>query len=372
MEGLYTAKEARTKLGVTKDKFQYMTRTRQVKKVILPGRTYGMYSRSEIDELAAELHGPEQLIVEGPEQLVVEDKDQEQIVFRKARATDVSEMDSLGARFMSQTGTAFQVLPPTRTLEEWLMNNPFSEVGHVLLKRREVIGYSIILPLKHEQTMQIMSREINIEELESRDLASLESGEPIDLFIVAIITDPSKKDIGAYLIRKMLKFFHTLGKQGVEIAGIYAPAYSLESKALCLNIGMHEMTLPREPQSWIPFEMKVKETYNRYTRNYLLALKSYKEKQRRAKSAFREFKHSELKAEAHAGEQRSGAAAPEHERYEEALAAFEQAIQLDPKNADAYLGKGAALKLLGRTQKAGHAYKQAERLRRRSEPYETK
>jgi len=254
MEGLYTAKEARNKLGVTKDKFQYMTRTGQVKKVILPGRTYGMYSRSEIDELAAELNGPEQQIVE--------DEDLEKFFFRRASVADISEMHSLEVRSMSQSGIAFQVLPRTRTLEEWL-NNPFSEVGHVLLNRRDIIGYIIMLPLKHEQMMQIMTREIYSDELEFRNLASLESGEPIDLFIVAIITDPSKKNTGAYLIRKMLKFFHTLGKQGIEIEGIYAPAYSHESRALCLSIGMHEMTLPREPRSWIPFEMKVKETTNR-------------------------------------------------------------------------------------------------------------
>lgn len=363
MEGLYTAKEAWQKLGVTEDKFQYMVRTGQVNKVILPGRKRGMYSRAEIDALAAELNGPEQRIAE--------DEDQENTFFRRASVADVSEMYSIGVRIMSQSGIDFQVLPRTRTLEEWL-NNPFSEVGHVLLNRRDIIGYIIMLPLKHEQIMQIMTKELSFEELEFRNLASLESGEPIDLFIVAIITDPSKKNTGAYLIRKMLKFFHTLGKQGIEIEGIYATAYSHESRALCLSIGMHEMTLPRELRSWIPFEMKVKETTNRYTRNYLQALKSYKEKQLRDKRVFRKVKHSELEAEAHADEHRKGSAASEYDRYEEALAAFEQAIQHDPNNADAFFGKGVALKLLGRSQEAEHAYKQAERLRRRSEPYETK
>lgn len=363
MEGLYTAKEARNRLGVGEDKFQYMVKKGQVRKVILPGRKYGMYSRPEIDELAAELNGPEQQIVE--------DEDLEKIFFRRASVADISEMHSLGVRSMSQSGIAFQVLPRTRTLEEWL-NNPFSEVGHVLLNRRDIIGYIIMLPLTHEQIMQIMTREINIEELKIRSLASLESGEPIDLFLVAIITDPSKKNAGAYLIRNMLKFFHTLGKQGIEIEGIYVPVYSLESRALCLRIGMHEMTLPREPWSWIPFEMKVKETTNMYTRKYLQALKRYKEKQLRYKRVFREVKHPELKAEAHADEHRKGSAASEYERYAEALAAFEQAIQLDPNNADAHFGKGAALKLLGRAQEAQHAYKQAERLMGRSKQHETK
>jgi tetratricopeptide (TPR) repeat protein len=365
MEGLYTAREARDKLRVGEYKFQYMVKKGQVRKVILPGRKYGMYSRPEIDELAATLHGPEQEIVENPAQQVLEDKDQEKIIFRRADVTDVSKMDSLGALFMRQSRIIFRVLPSTGTLQKWLAN-PFSVVGHVLLKGGELIGYSILLPLKHEQTMQIMSREIRIAELEFRDLASLESGEPIDLFIVAMITDPSKKSVGASLLRKMLKFFHTLGKQGIEIEGIYAPAYSFESKALCLNIGMHEITLPSETQSSIPFEMKVKETYNRYTRNYLLALKSYKEKQLRAKSAFREFKHPELKAEAHVGKQRNVAAAAEYESYEEILAAFEQVIQINPKSADAHFGKGAALHFLQREEEAQRAYEKALKLMRKN------
>jgi Protein kinase domain/TPR repeat/Tetratricopeptide repeat len=35
-------------------------------------------------------------------------------------------------------------------------------------------------------------------------------------------------------------------------------------------------------------------------------------------------------------------------RYEESLAAYEQALKLDPNDADTYIGKGTALKLLGR------------------------
>jgi len=50
------------------------------------------------------------------------------------------------------------------------------------------------------------------------------------------------------------------------------------------------------------------------------------------------------------------------ERYEEALAAFEQAIHLDPNYARSYLGKGEALSNLRRFQEALEAFEQAIRL----------
>ena len=49
-------------------------------------------------------------------------------------------------------------------------------------------------------------------------------------------------------------------------------------------------------------------------------------------------------------------------RYQEALAAYEQAIRLDPNLALAYNGKGAALRALNRSQEALAAYEQAIRL----------
>jgi tetratricopeptide (TPR) repeat protein len=49
-------------------------------------------------------------------------------------------------------------------------------------------------------------------------------------------------------------------------------------------------------------------------------------------------------------------------RYQEALAAFEQAIRLDPNDSDAWLAKGLALAELGRYQEALAAFEQAIRL----------
>ena len=49
-------------------------------------------------------------------------------------------------------------------------------------------------------------------------------------------------------------------------------------------------------------------------------------------------------------------------RYQEALAAYEQAIHLDPNYAYAYNGKGLALEALGKIQQAQQAYPRARHL----------
>src|SRR5438477_652277 len=51
-----------------------------------------------------------------------------------------------------------------------------------------------------------------------------------------------------------------------------------------------------------------------------------------------------------------------HKRPEDALAAYEQALRLDPNSAFAYLGKGVALHDLKRPEEALAAYEQALRL----------
>jgi len=51
-----------------------------------------------------------------------------------------------------------------------------------------------------------------------------------------------------------------------------------------------------------------------------------------------------------------------HERYEEAIAAYDQAIRLDPNYALAYYNKGCALDNLGRSKEARYCYEKARQL----------
>ncbi|TMC13814.1 MAG: hypothetical protein E6J34_24410 [Chloroflexi bacterium] len=200
MEGFYTAKEARTKLGVTEDKFQYMVRTEQIRKIVLPGRKYGMYSQSEIDELSAALTGFVQEY----------NKDKPKQTFRTARPEDAEEMHNLGQRVMEQSGG--YGIPPENLIP--FLSMPNSEIGHVLIREHHIVGYFTIVPLYHDKLMQRMREETTISQIKPEELASFEPGRPIDCFVWEVIVDPEQKHVAAYLIGKILTFFHTLGKRG--------------------------------------------------------------------------------------------------------------------------------------------------------------
>jgi len=170
---------------------------------------------------------------------------------------------------------------PAKSLLPFL-SIPNSEIGHVLIRDGHIIGYFTVLPLKHDKILEIMQRKIRVRDIKPDELAEFEPGTPIDCFIWEVISDPDKKHIGQYLIGRMLSFFHVLGKRGVDIQGIYATATSKEGINLCRRMGMQIMNLPDviEP-NWMPFEWKIQENKNWFTRNYIQALQSYKKRQER-------------------------------------------------------------------------------------------
>lgn len=270
MEGFYTAKEAREILGVTEDKFQYMVRTNQVKKVIPPGRKYGMYLEAEVDELAASINGFVKQYSE------VKDK----TVFRPARPEDAQEMHDLGENIMKRSG-GYGI--PTEILMPFLCI-PNSEIGHVLVRDDGIIGYFTLLPLKHESMMRLMHREAKIskKDITPDDTVPFEPGEPIECFVWEIMSNPDEKHVGQLLIGKLLTFLHSLGKRGVDISSIYTIATSREGINLARRMGMEVMNLPDLVQpNWIPFEWKIQEHKNWLTKNYIQALRSYKLRQER-------------------------------------------------------------------------------------------
>lgn len=268
----YTAQEAMDKLGMKKGLFYYYVNERQIEKHLPPHRQRGAYFLVEdIEELGASLRGFVKQYSE----------EKKRTIFRAARPEDAQGMYELGERIMRRSG-GYGI--PTESLIPFLAV-PNSEVGHVLIRDGEIIGYFTILPLKHEQTMQVMSREIKTREVDPKDLATYAPGEQVDCFVWEVMSDPDQKHIGQYLIGKLLSFFHNLGKRGVDINGVYATASSREGIGLCRRLGMRLMDLPEVIQpNFMPFEWKIKENRNWLTKNYIQAFQSYQKRQQRMQS----------------------------------------------------------------------------------------
>ena len=262
----YNAQEAMDKLGVSKTKFYEYVNDGRISKKLDSNRQRGaFYPVSDVDNLAAALKG----VV-----LAYNTEDEKERFFRVARLEDAPEVSRFSKYIFEPLGghgTSEEVL------FEWF-KVPYLEIGHLLLERGKLIGYATILPLEHKQVMRIMHKEVRPSQIPVKDLPRLEPGKPIDMFIGDLAIDPERKQAVVYILGRLLTYFEELGKEGVEIEGIYATASTREGINICRRAGMKQMDMPDIQTNWIPFELKVQGTKNILTKDYVRALNIYKRK----------------------------------------------------------------------------------------------
>ena len=75
----YTNAEARKRLGLDEQAFQYWVRKERIKKITLPGRTQGVFSKKEVDEMAQQITAT----------ILAEEK--EKVEFRRATINDLEQ-----------------------------------------------------------------------------------------------------------------------------------------------------------------------------------------------------------------------------------------------------------------------------------------
>src|SRR6266496_1472133 len=135
MKNYYTAKEAQERLGIDKNRFNYLVR---IKKIIPPKRVQGVYSKLEIDKLARELIA-----------FMVHDESQG-LVFSKATKEDIEEEYELAA-FMFGSSAVHSI--PTR--QAWLKANP--DTDFIIRDQGRLVGFINMLPIKHETIVEFMA-----------------------------------------------------------------------------------------------------------------------------------------------------------------------------------------------------------------------
>lgn len=264
-ENWYTADIAMEKLGLARSTFYTKVEKGEIQKRIPEGKQ----------------RGAEYLVIEdGKEEAAKTRKTEKksEYIFRIAKLEDAQEMYELGEKAMRPSG-GHGILPEKLIP---FLETPNSEIGHVLVRDNRIVGYFTIVPLEHDLLMKRMREEIWTSQIKPDQLAQFLPGIPIDCFIWETITDPEQRGVGGELIKKMISFFQSLGKRGVDIDGIYATASSPNGISLSYKIGMHLMNIPSviRPDNR-PFELKVKENPNWLTIGYIRAFESYKSRQER-------------------------------------------------------------------------------------------
>src|SRR5579885_2906706 len=210
MKGFYTAKEAQKKLGINPDQFQYLVRKGTIKRVILPGRKYGVYPESDVNQLVAAINA------------TIEQYSKRESTFECASEADLPEIYVLIRRTHRRA-------PSLEHLEEWMRHNP--EIFYALRNKGILVGYACILPInqtwlkrailnrKHYVTLSLI--DIPLSAIRTSQKLTTASDFLIDFEVIK----GNRKETAHYAQRLLLEIGHTLKRfeaRGANIKALYA------------------------------------------------------------------------------------------------------------------------------------------------------
>jgi hypothetical protein len=240
MKGLITAKEARKILGVTDDKFQYMVRSRQINKVMLPGRKYGMYSEAEVNRLSAAINATIEQYVKNTS------------VFEKATKADLPEIYDLCAKNMPRVS-------PLETLIAWYNRNP--EAFYTLRDNGIVVAYACIFPVNYNWLERVLKDEIRMGDVPLEEIYPFTPDRPTNVYIRDLIVDKHKdiqtrKHYAQHLLFGLIDVLNNMGRRGINIKVFYAMATTPEGNNICKGLHFRAMTELENPTpGYMPYEL---------------------------------------------------------------------------------------------------------------------
>jgi hypothetical protein len=265
MKGFYTAKEAQEKLGVNKDRFQYMVRTGRIQKVILPGRTYGLYPQAEVNRLAAAINA------------TIEQYSEEATTFQVGTETDLMEIHALCARTMPLS-------TPVETMKRWIERNP--QAFYTLRDNGILVGYVCLLPMDYIWLKKVLKSEVRIIQVPSEAIYPFYEGEPLNVYIRDLIVERGNKERTTHyaqrLIMELAHVITQLGSKGITIQKLYALATSPEGNNLCQGLHFRAMTELENPNpGYMPYELDMTTSESLLASEYRNALASHQESKKK-------------------------------------------------------------------------------------------
>lgn len=253
MTGLYTAKEARGKLGVTDDKFQYMVRTGVVKKVMLPGRKYGMYVQAEINRLAANINATLELY------------SKDESIFETATQADLPEIIAMCVKNVPR-------VTPIEKQREWLKRNP--EAFYTLRENGEVVAYACLFPVKMDWLTRVLKDEIRMSDVPIEEIHPFTTDTQLDLYIRDLIVDQTvgREKAAHHAQRILAELAHViarLGSRGIDFRAVYALATTPQGNNLAKKLGFRAMIeLDTQTDGFMPYEIVVDQADSQLINEY--------------------------------------------------------------------------------------------------------
>lgn len=226
----YTAAEARSVLGLRQDEFHNWVRADKIRKVMLPGRKQGVYSKREVDMLAAKI-----------ESAVLAVLREDGLRFRKATLEEQEKEFRLAVLNFGEGTTRFH-----DKRRELLEKNP--DMSYYLYDNDSMVGSINVVPIDHEGIAQFKQGERGW--LLGDHVVQYEPGKPLELIIIDLITSPlvpsnMRTQYALHLFFGMANVLENWGKQGVQIANIYACGGTSQGRRLLETAGFTYLGEPK-------------------------------------------------------------------------------------------------------------------------------
>jgi hypothetical protein len=264
MQNLYSASEAMQALGVTQGQFQNLVRQGKLKRVIPPGRTRGMYTKKEVDELAlARQFFTSQF---APVEIC------------QTTEKELDEEYEIATELFGRTTT------PVANRLIWLKAAP--DIMLDICSNDEMMGYIKMAPLKRDAIEAIMRHEKVGADMKPEDFDEYNTKHPIDIFIFGIgVRRTLSKEESAYYASRLMSRAATLmaekGAKGVEIHALYTTSYTPYGINICERMGFR--TLEWSTPKLRSFELVLAENNSFIVRPYKHAFEEWRMKHKAKK-----------------------------------------------------------------------------------------
>jgi hypothetical protein len=222
----YKAKEAQERLGVDKNRFNYLVRTKKINKFVPPGQSQGLYLKTEVDRLAREMLA------------FMAYEEQGLQVMKATTEEDFNEEHELGTLLF---GNAIHSMEIRRA---WLEKNP--DIDIIARDNGRLVGFINLLPAKHEAIEQFMSGKTRGWEIKAEDVLPFTPGSTLECILMGMATTPDvgptrRKQYGAKLISGLIDFLEELAQRSVTITKFYATSATPTGIAILRNAGFEEI-----------------------------------------------------------------------------------------------------------------------------------
>jgi hypothetical protein len=222
----YTGREVQRKLSITEPALRNLVNQRKIRKIIPPGRQYGVYLKEEIDTYAEKWMA------------FLTAKEPPKTIFKAATLEDMETEQQLAKRAVGTPG-----LMTVEIRRAWLDTNP--EGDYHLIHNNKLVAYFRLLPVKHERLMEFMEGKIRGGEIRPEDIDVFGSGKTVECLIAGIASEP---DVGEmtrmhyvqHLLRGTMHELEKLGRKGYIITKVYATTDTPTGIAMAIHTDMEE------------------------------------------------------------------------------------------------------------------------------------